>query len=217
MRSSKKILCCILAMGAVCGLSACGKDGIPLPDLKTEYVESGFVEYYKLVGDPSWYPPDAVFMYPECAYRLHRTVEESQTNIEVTLCFGGGADEEDEFTHVEIYFLTGEEKHGIRTISKDEYLTEEYKIKSQVIYHDEEGCRGVRTEYTHSETFSIPMAYFSEDEGTVGFCAEGYVGEKACYGRCYLALHYTKEDEELHFMSHREYVYVKYGLLAYYA
>ena len=65
--------------------------------------------------------------------------------------------------------------------------------------------------------FLFPWHIFREGHYAAPLKGEGYVGEKACYGRCYLALHYTKEDEELHFMSHREYVYVKYGLLAYYA
>ena len=220
MRSSKKILCCILAMGMVCGLSACGGLGIEKPDLTTEYVEGGFLEY-RMIYDGSVrgaLPEDAIYVNSFCAYRTLREVDETAESFEVALCFGGGVNEKTPIVSMEVYISGGNsgEKIQLRSIPKAEYVTEEYKIDCQTVYHEDKNYYEAKTEYRHTEVVYIPLSYLWGGGGAIRFCTQG-IGEddRWVYGATNQTLYYARENGKIHFMSEREHAYVTDGSLIY--
>ena len=208
-------------MGAVCGLSACGGLGIEKPDLTTEYVEAGFLEYYQIDKgivciDPL--PSDAVMVNSSCAYRTLREVDETAESFEVVLFFGGGVNEKTPIVSMEVYISGGNsgEKIQLRSIPKAEYVTEEYKIDCQTVYHEDKNYYEAKTEYRHTEVVYIPLSYLWGGGGAIRFCTQG-IGEddRWVYGATNQTLYYARENGKIHFMSEREHAYVTDGSLIY--
>lgn len=220
MEFSKMLFCFALAAGMVCGFSACGGLGIEKPDLTTEYVESGFLEY-RMIYDGSVQgdlPGDAICVNSSCAYRTLREVDETAENIEVGLYFGGGVNAETPIVSMEVYISGGYsgERIQIRSIPKAEYVTEEYKIDCQTVYHEDKNYYEAKTEYHHTERVYVPMSYLWGESGAIRFCTQG-IGEddRLVYGATDQKLYYTRENGKIHFMSEREYAYVTDGSLIY--
>lgn len=219
--NTKKLLCMLAIFTMLFSLAGCGIErlpeneyGIPAPDLTTEYVESGFVEYYGY-GAYGTLPDGSVSVRTKLGFRTLRVADGAAKRITVTLFFGGGAHEDNPFTHVEIALSAREAVLPIKTILKEDYLTKDYEINVEEIDHRESKFTKEKIEYTHYEDVTIPMTFFSEDKGYVCFSAVGYVGEDRCYDGCYRSLYYSKENGKIHFMSEREYVYSTKGALRY--
>ena len=225
MRSSKKILWCIFAMGMVCGFSACGGTEIEPPDLTTEYVESGFSEYCSI--ELGCDPQPIVLFLTRCGYRTMRIVDETAAYVEVTLFYGGKEPTESygysgdlpdatAFDRMEVYLESGDEKNLINMIPTEEFLKEEYKIQSNSKYIGKVHGRDVyerQTEYAHSEFVQIPMSFFSEEEGVISFSVEGIIEEDYpplgfVYDWGRIALYYTQKEGKIHFINKQEHDYL---------
>ncbi len=227
----KKFLSILATFTMLLPLAGCGakevkgaeredKLDITPPDLTTEYVESGFLEYYKLntgiYFDPL--PVDAVYISTSCAYRTLREVDETVENIEVDLSYGGGVDEDTPIVSIEVYISGGHigDRILINSLSKAEYLTEEYEREIQTILHEDENYYEERATYRHTERVSIPISYFSEPTGIIFFFAPGIAeNNRWCYGWESNTLYYQKENGKIKFMSEREHAYVTDGSLIY--
>ena len=185
------------------------------PDLTTEYVESGFLEYYKIYSynDPM---AEVIRVENRCAYRTLRDVDEKSEQVEVTLFYGGEAEEETPLIDIEFKILGGEEEIHLCTIPKEKYITNEYKIDRQTTYHIDKNYCEEKIEYNHSENVTIPMSYFSGNSGFVCIVMNGTVEDQTweC-GWCIRYLYYTKENGKIKFMSAREHAYVTDGSLIY--
>lgn len=221
---TKKVLCFLAACTMFLPFSACGvkqnnKYGITPPDLKSKYVESGFVEYYDIIvlGDEGPKDPNEISVGCAVAYRLKRVANGEEKGVEAELFFGGGK-EDPRVTEARVSIVSDDKEIGvIRTIPAEEFWSEDFAYHvEQTYYYDDEGLYlyyTLATTFFHSEKVIVPMSAFSEEEGWVKFVVTPYSGEEECSYTDVERLYYRKEGGKIHFMSEREYYYVNEGQL----